>query len=374
MPPASLSAAPVPAPPPPGPASLRVHPVAVFGEDERRPLKRSERKLEGQIGLLFNNGARTVCTAFCVDPRMIATAGHCIFRPGSTGPSPDLSGFWFTIDPGGRKSYSRIAGFRDGTALQNVMVDTTAIKVRPPIDATGDWAVIRLARPICEGRTLEVLSLSAQEIEEQSKAGKVFQAAFHRDFKEWELARSAACEVRREFEGLTQSAIARDFEHPQGLILHRCDTGEASSGSPILLDTDQGPAVIGVNVGSYVQSKVLMQNGQVTRRFEPETIANTAVNAAHLKPLIEALRDARIASSREDVLELQRRLRAAGLYAGALDGHFGELTRVAIRAYQKANGLPETGLPTDDIARHLVGPPPPERKQIDGSWVVPSGG
>lgn len=256
------------------------------------------------------------------------------------------------------------------------MVDTTVINTRPPIDATGDWAVIRLARPICEGDALPVASLTAEQVEAQSKAGKVFHVAFHRDFKEWELARAGPCEVRREIEGLTHEAIARDFEHPDGLILHRCDTGEASSGSPLLLETETGPAVVGINVGSYVQSKVLMQNGKVTQRFAPDTIANTAVNASHLKPLIDAVREAKIASSREDILELQRRLRAVGLYAGALDGHFGELTRVAIRAYQKANGLLETGLPTNDLAQHLVGggSPPPERKTIDGSWVVPSGG
>lgn len=356
-------------------SSSLIQPVAVFGKDERRSLKRSEQRFEGQIGLLFNNAARTVCTAFCVAPRLIATAGHCIFRPGSTVATPDLSGFWFTTDPDGRKSYSRIAGSRDGTALQNIMVDTTHITVRPPIDATGDWAVIKLARPICEGDALPVASLTSVQIETQSKAGKIFHVAFHRDFKEWELARSGPCEVRREIEGLTHEAIARDFEHPDGLILHRCDTGEASSGSPLLLETETGPAVVGINVGSYVQSKVLMQNGKVTQRFAPDTIANTAVNASHLKPLIDAVREARIATSREDILDVQRRLRAAGIYAGALDGRFGELTRVAIRAYQKANGLPETGLPTYDLVQHLAGsPPPPERKTIEGSWVVPSGG
>jgi protease YdgD len=360
---------------PPIPGETGVHRIAVFGKDERKPLPKADAKLKGQIGLLFNNSARTVCTAFCVAPRLIATAGHCLFRPGTKGVVPDLASFWFTTEPGGRKAYSRIAGFRDGTALQNVMVDTAEIKVRPPIDATGDWAVIRLARPVCEGLELKVESLSGEELEQRSKAGKVFQVAFHRDFKEWQLARSGICEVRREFDSLKRDAIERDFQHADGLVLHRCDTGEASSGSPILVETETGPAVVGINVGTYVQSKVLVQNGKVQQRFEPETIANTGVSAAHLKPLIDAMRDARIATSREDILEFQRRLQAMGLYAGALDGNFGELTRIAIRAYQQAMAVPVTGLPTNDLARRLVGGPPlPERKSLDGSWVVPSGG
>lgn len=373
--PVTSVAAPLTLPPAGHRAGGAVEPAAVFGEDERKPLPKSMASLKGKIGLLFNNSARTVCTAFCVAPRLIATAGHCLFRPGNTGAMPDLSGFWFTVEPNGRKTYSRVAGYRDGTALQNIMVDTTEIKVRPPIDATGDWAVIRLARPVCEGQELEVVGLTGAEIEQKSKEGKVFQVAFHRDFEEWQLARSAACEVRQEFKGLGRDAIRRDFRHAAGLVLHRCDTGEASSGSPILLETETGPAAVAINVGTYVQSKVLMRDGQVQRRFEPETIANTAVSIRHLKPLVDAIRDARIASSRADIVAFQRRLRAMGLYAGALDGTFGELTRVAIRAYQQSMGLPATGLPTDDLARHLVGIPPlPERKTIDGSWVVPSGG
>ncbi len=373
--PAEAGAGSLAAPSAPGDHDGSLIPIAVFGKDERKSLPKADAKLKGQIGLLFNNSARTVCSAFCIAPRLIATAGHCLFRPGTEGKVPDLSGFWFTSEPNGRKAYSRIAGTRDGTALQNIMVDTTEIKVRPPIDATGDWAVIRLARPICEGHVLAVESLTGPELEQKSKAGKIFQIAFHRDFKEWQLARSGACEIRQEFDSLKREAIARDFHHPDGLVLHQCDTGEASSGSPILLQTDKGPAVVAINVGTYVQSKVLMKDGKVEQRFDPETIANTAVSAAHLKPLIESIRDARIATSREDIVEFQRRLQAMGLYAGALDGHFGELTRVAIRAYQQSTALPVTGLPTDDLARRLVGVPPlPEKKSIDGSWVVPSGG
>src|SRR5262249_59870907 len=65
-----------------------------------------------------------------------------------------------------------------------------------------------------------------------------------------------------------------------------CDTGGGSSGSPILLDTPQGPQVIGINVGTYEQAKVLMQDGEVKKRLKANTIANTAVaSAAFAAPL-----------------------------------------------------------------------------------------
>ena len=37
--------------------------------------------------------------------------------------------------------------------------------------------------------------------------------------------------------------------------------------------------MIGINVGTYVQSKVLMQDGKVTKRLKADTVANTAVAA-----------------------------------------------------------------------------------------------
>ena len=43
-----------------------------------------------------------------------------------------------------------------------------------------------------------------------------------------------------------------------------------------------------------------------------------------------------------EVAVLQEKLKAAGLYAGASDGHFGT-TKAALLKYQAANGLPQSG-------------------------------
>ena len=47
--------------------------------------------------------------------------------------------------------------------------------------------------------------------------------------------------------------------------------------------------------------------------------------------------------SRPERRRVQARLRALGYYQGDDDGVFGTLTRDAIRQYQSANGLPQTG-------------------------------
>ncbi len=45
----------------------------------------------------------------------------------------------------------------------------------------------------------------------------------------------------------------------------------------------------------------------------------------------------------QEVVELQTRLRDLGYFKGPVTGYFGPITRNAVRAFQKANGLPSTG-------------------------------
>jgi membrane-bound lytic murein transglycosylase B len=59
--------------------------------------------------------------------------------------------------------------------------------------------------------------------------------------------------------------------------------------------------------------------------------------------------------SRAMVIEMQERLGAQGYDAGSNDGVIGPLTRTAIRAYQKARGLPPDGFPTVELLEKLRG-------------------
>jgi peptidoglycan hydrolase-like protein with peptidoglycan-binding domain len=49
----------------------------------------------------------------------------------------------------------------------------------------------------------------------------------------------------------------------------------------------------------------------------------------------------------------QRELAASGLYGGQVDGVSGRRTKLAIIAYQRANGLDETGLATPELIEHI---------------------
>jgi protease YdgD len=161
--------------------------------------------------------------------------------------------------------------------------------------------------------------------------------------------------VAKSFEAAGWRQIERDFSEPEALILHTCDTGGASSGSPILLDTPDGPEVIGINVGTYEQSKVLMQDGQVKKRLKADTIANTAVASSAFVGRLEAFRAAVILATPGQMRELQGLLAQRQLYAGPVDGTYGAALKASIEAYEKAEALPVTGLATLALLQRLGG-------------------
>lgn len=59
-----------------------------------------------------------------------------------------------------------------------------------------------------------------------------------------------------------------------------------------------------------------------------------------------------------EVMEIQSRLKAAGLNPGPLDGVVGGQTRSAIKEYEAAKGQPSTGKPDRDLLRQLRQEPP----------------
>jgi hypothetical protein len=335
-------------------ASTMALPVAVFGSDERIPVPAKYKDLQERIGLLFNRSRPIVCTAFCVAKDVIATASHCVNGTADERP-PRAADFWFARNFDTVRDYARIAGHANGTVAQNVMTGATHLSVRPPIDAARDWALIRLARPACAKGVLPVRVMPIEEI--LSEAGKqhVFQIAYHRDFTPWKLAYSRPCGVAKSFPAASWEQISGDFAEPQSLILHTCDTGGASSGSPILIETATGPEVIGINVGTYVQAKVLMQEGKVKKRLKADTVANTGVASVAFAARIETFRHAEILSTAAQMRELQGLLKQRQLYHGPLDGTFSPGVREAIEAYEKAEGLPVTGLATLAILQRLGG-------------------
>jgi Putative peptidoglycan binding domain/Trypsin-like peptidase domain len=286
-----------------------------------------------------------VCTAFCVGEAMIATAGHCLFNTAGER-KPRLVDFWFARNYDQVRDLTRIAGHDTGAAAQNVIAGSMALKVSPPIDASSDWALVRLARPACSS-VLPLRAMPAEDAVREAREGRVFQIAYHRDFRLWRQAYSKPCQVERSFPGVDWKTIAADFKAPDAILLHTCDTGGASSGSPVFVENKTGGDVIGINIGTYVQSRVVVREGPksaATTLATPEAVANTAVAVAGFIDRVAPFKAATIIKSAAGIRDLQDALKARGHYTGAIDGSYGSGLQRAIEAYELATGLPVTGV------------------------------
>ncbi len=333
-------------------APLRLlQPVAVFGKDERRRLPPGYRNLARSIGLVYNNKARSVCTGFCVADNVVATASHCLFRTAGER-RPRLREFRFVLRALKRQPSSPIAGSTYRNPQQSVVAGSRRLRVEPPIDATRDWALMRLAKPVCRGG---VLAMAEQAAGERTK-DELVQVSFHHDFANWKLAYSGPCETLRIGGTIKQARINRDFNSPEALVLHTCDTGGASSGSPILSrDARAGFQVVAINVGTYVQTRMLVEDGKVVRRFKSDAIANTAVAASAFTRTLAKFSRARILHGPNEIRAVQTELKSLGFYGGRVDGSFGPATRKAIQAFFGQPGDETAGLPTVELLASLRG-------------------
>ncbi len=360
----------------PLPYSTLALPVAVFGKDERSTLPARLSALERKVGILYDRRSRSVCTAFCVADNIVATAGHCVFRT-SEERAPSLSGFQFRLKGVRPEAISSIAGTANGGGAQNVLAGAMRINTRPPIDASRDWALLRLSKPVCSKGVLRLTRRSPDELTKLAADKRIYQVAYHRDFGNWKLALGPGCEVKRDFKDAPWGNIARDFTEANHLVLHTCDTGGASSGSPLLTDGPQGPEVVGINVGTYVQSRVLMQKGEVIKRFKADTVANTGVSSSAFAAKLDVFQRAEIVATTDDVKRLQALLASRGLYAGKADGAYGPMLRAAIEAFEKEENRPVTGLATTALLQRLGviagAAPKPATIKIEGEGLTSRG-
>lgn len=332
-----------------------VHAVAVFGSDDRVLVPATMRSLQERVGLLFNARARSVCTAFCAAPDVIVTAAHCVYGAAGTA-APRLSEFVFAPNFEQRRPHARIAGAASNRAEQFVLAGAVTLSVRPPIEASRDWAIVRLDHNACSRGVMPVRALPTEQILADAAKGNVFQLAYHRDFQPWRLAYSKPCAVQRSFENSEWSAIAQDFADPGNLLLHHCDTGGASSGSPLLRHGPDGPEVIGINIGTYEEAKIEVEGNRVVKRGKSTRVANTGVNAVVFAAKLDLFRNAQIMQAPQQIRALQAALKQRAHYAGPVNGAFTAEVRQAIEAYERAQGLLVTGLATQALLKRLLGP------------------
>jgi protease YdgD len=260
--------------------------IAVFGTDNRQTLSTQRAPSTDKIGTLAVKGSN-ICSAFCVSPDTIATASHCLFGTAQS-QAPTLTDLVFKIGEGPAASTSPLAGKSAAAIKRNIRAGTVSLRITPPIDAANDWAVARLAQPVCRSGGLPLSPLTREEVLEKSEAGAVYQIAMHRDFTPATLALGGPCGMAESFPLAGPDTIAHDFANAPSILMHNCDTGAGSSGSPLLIDGMHGPEVVGINVGTYVLSRTSPSSSTGGGTGKSEPIANTAIATARFREVVEA--------------------------------------------------------------------------------------
>lgn len=335
----------------------RLQPVAIFGDDNRQDLPEELGALEGKIGMVYEDSTQTLCTAFCVARNIVATAAHCLFQP-KNGSYPDLNNVQFRLNYGTIQQQAGIYGRNTPFTKHSIAVGTTAFNNEPPLSAPRDWALVKLEKPVCSFGSLKIEPRSVTDLIKESKQSRIFHVAYHWDYKHWQLAYSSPCVIEQDYDQIKWQFIKKHFIDNQQLLLHNCDTGGASSGSPILYKDEHTklPVVVAINVGTYTRTRILLRKGKIVRKLDPDIIANTGVNVKAFEHVIANLLDADLINSYEDMIRLQQELKARGLYNGDIDGKLGRGTRSAIIDFEQLIGLNPTGIPSYTLLK-LFGEP-----------------
>jgi peptidoglycan hydrolase-like protein with peptidoglycan-binding domain len=95
--------------------------------------------------------------------------------------------------------------------------------------------------------------------------------------------------------------------------------------------------------------------------LKADTVANTGVSASAFADKLELFKQASILATPAQVRELQSALRERKFYSGPIDGSYRAGLRQAIEAFEKAHGLPVTGLATHALLKRVT-PAGTERK------------
>lgn len=334
-------AGPVPAQPSGSEATIAT-PVAVFEADQRTVLDGNKLKLSAYIGTLSTGNGGPVCSAVCLGPDMIATASHCLYGTSAAkGPALGDITFATSAEPQQR---ANIAGGETAMQSQNIISGTTRLNVQPPIDAVNDWAIVRLAAPVCRSGGLALHEATAAEREGMSVEQPLYQVAMHRDLPDTDLRYDGPCALKRDFPQAGADLISRDFTRPDAILFHHCDTGPGSSGSPMLVDGDNGPEIAAINIGTYVISRSVVEARAGDAADKSTPIANTAIATRQFAAAVADLGARDLLSTPAEVLRLELRLKALGHLRGPAEGRLTPGLRSAIESFEVQMGRAPAGL------------------------------
>lgn len=346
-----------------------VQKIAVLGKDERTSLPEKYIDVAAGIGILGQHGrVGWSCTAFCVAPNIVATNAHCVVKNPTVGRRLDLSRTLFVLPKfkqGGKASKykSRISypEFVDPKRPALSIYSGNFNNIRSVSAQGHDWAFVKLTHSVCRGRELQFTQRPIPEIRKAASKKQVFMIGFHGDKKMEERLFSKDCAIRspsdrRYFLNTQRRRMLRRAV----LLPHTCDAFKGSSGSPILLQTEEGPKVVGINLGSLRYERYQIKKNRYTgkiiskKKLKQGRETNMAVQPRAFLEGLARFEKEQLLSSISSLRQLQSHLKKLRYYKGPIDGKFGRGTRSAVIAFEREEKLIALGLPTKELLEMLV--------------------
>lgn len=345
-----------------------IHKVAVLGKDDRVQLPEKLVDVAAGVGILGQHGRiGWSCTAFCVAPNVIATNAHCVVKNPTVGRRLDLSRTLFVLPKfkrgKGLKYRSRISypEFVDPKRPALSIYSGNFTNVKSVSSQSQDWAFVKLIHSVCRGRTLSFTQKPLQEIKEAARKKQVYMIGFHGDKNMEERLFSKDCAIRSpQDRKYFLNAQRRRMLRQAILLPHTCDAFKGSSGSPVILQSTEGPKVIGINLGSLRYERYQIKKNRYTgkiisrKRLKQGRETNMAVQPRAFLQGLERFEKESLLNGIKALKELQTHLKQLKHYRGPIDGIFGSGTRRAVVAFEREEKLIALGLPTEELLQRLT--------------------
>lgn len=327
------------------PRPTDIHSIKIIGKDTRRRVPEKYKDTASGVGLIINHVTGSSCTAFCVGKDLIASNAHCLERHPKRKLKYDLRDmFFYLMGDGfaagrselkwnnvGRPGEPRLSLLTDG--LQGLGKKNWPHR---------DWAVARLWTDLCAGDVLKFADRKLLRSTRWLRRQRLFMIGYHGDLLKKHKRRSY---TECKFLSFTRRSGRRTARH-------NCDGVRGSSGSPLFVQTRDGPRVVGINYGTRSYRKFRRLRSGKTKTLS-RWVTNAAVIPTKLVERLDRFSSSQYISDIVSLVDFQKKLKKAGYFRGKTGERYVSKTRSAIFRMERKMKLSPLGIPTAELWARL---------------------